>query len=60
MMPCVFFLFFQIDDVVDASVVHGLCGLWGIVATALFATEDGYARAYSEVSNGQDLMVRLF
>lgn len=33
----------------DASIVHGLCGLWGMVATGLFATKDGYARAYSEV-----------
>lgn len=39
----------QIDDVVDASVVHGLCGLWGMVATGLFTTKLGYARAYAEV-----------
>ncbi|CAN0101349.1 unnamed protein product, partial [Ectocarpus sp. 13 AM-2016] len=39
---------FKIDDVVDASVVHGLCGLWGMVATGLFTTKLGYARAYAE------------
>lgn len=39
----------QVDDVVDASVVHGLCGLWGMIATGLFTTEVGYARAYDEV-----------
>ncbi|CAN0377265.1 unnamed protein product [Ascophyllum nodosum] len=39
-------LSFKIDDVVDASVVHGLCGFWGMLATGLFTTEPGYARAY--------------
>lgn len=39
----------KIDDVVDASVVHGLCGLWGMVSAGLFSTKEGYARAYSEV-----------
>lgn len=39
----------KIDDVVDASVVHGLCGLWGVFSAALFTTKDGYARAISEV-----------
>lgn len=39
----------QVDDVVDASVVHGLCGLWGMMATGLFTTKVGYARAYDEV-----------
>lgn len=39
----------KVDDVVDASVVHGLCGMWGMVAVALFTTKQGYARAYGEV-----------
>eukprot|EP00752_Nemacystus_decipiens_P012426 g11008.t1 len=39
---------FKVDDVVDASVVHGLCGLWGMLATGLFTTKVGYARAYDE------------
>ncbi|CAM9483938.1 unnamed protein product [Pylaiella littoralis] len=39
---------FQIDDVVDASSVHGLCGLWGMISTGLFTTSEAYARAYSE------------
>lgn len=39
----------QVDDVVDASAVHGLCGLWGMMATGLFTTKTAYARAYSEV-----------
>lgn len=39
----------QVDDVVDASVVHGLCGLWGMIATGLFTTKVGYARAFDEV-----------
>lgn len=36
----------EIDDVVDAFPVHGCCGLWGVIAAALFATEFYYARAY--------------
>lgn len=30
-------LFFGIDDVVDAVAVHGGCGVWGVISTALFA-----------------------
>lgn len=30
---------FQIDDVLGAFSVHGACGMWGLLATALFATE---------------------
>jgi Amt family ammonium transporter len=28
---------YQIDDVIDASPVHFFCGLWGVIATGLFA-----------------------
>jgi hypothetical protein len=27
----------RIDDVVDAVAVHGACGMWGVIAAALFA-----------------------
>lgn len=37
---------FQIDDVVDASPVHCFCGMWGVIAAGLFATEDNYNAAY--------------
>mmetsp|Transcript_23009 Transcript_23009/g.33385 ORF Transcript_23009/g.33385 Transcript_23009/m.33385 type:complete len:486 (-) Transcript_23009:187-1644(-) len=36
----------KIDDVVDAAPVHMFCGMWGVLAAGLFATEDGYASAY--------------
>lgn len=29
--------------------VHGLCGLWGMIGTGLFTTKVGYSRAYDEV-----------
>jgi len=36
----------QIDDVVDASPVHCFCGMWGVLAAGLFATEENYFAAY--------------
>ena len=36
----------EIDDVVDAFPVHGCCGLWGVLAAPLFATEFYYAQSY--------------
>lgn len=36
----------KIDDVVDAFAVHGACGIWGVLAAPIFATEYYYARAY--------------
>ncbi|CAM9552965.1 unnamed protein product [Ectocarpus fasciculatus] len=37
----------QIDDVVDAVPIHFFCGVWGVIAVALFATKDNYANVYS-------------
>ena len=37
---------FGVDDVVDASPVHGACGAWGVLAASLFATEYYYKLAY--------------
>jgi len=36
----------QIDDVVDAVAVHGVCGMWGVIAAACFATPYYYGMAY--------------
>ncbi|CAN0065948.1 unnamed protein product [Pylaiella littoralis] len=36
----------KIDDVVDAVPIHFFCGVWGVIAVALFATKDGYANVY--------------
>lgn len=37
----------KIDDVISAVPVHGVCGLWGLIATGLFATPNHYGTAYS-------------
>merc|ERR1712093_607456 len=32
--------YFKVDDVIDASPVHFFCGMWGVLATGLFAAKD--------------------
>lgn len=36
----------SIDDVVGSVPIHGFCGLWGILAASLFATQEYYSQAY--------------
>merc|ERR1739844_473274 len=36
----------KIDDAVDAVPVHGFCGIWGCLATGIFASTDRVAFAY--------------
>jgi len=36
----------HVDDVVKATPVHFLCGVWGVLAAGLFADEKLYAAAY--------------
>jgi len=33
-------LYFQIDDPLDASPIHGVCGIWGLIAVGLFGNPD--------------------
>jgi ammonium transporter, Amt family len=33
---------FEIDDPLDVSQTHGICGLWGIVASGLFDSRQGF------------------
>lgn len=37
-----------VDDPVDAAAVHGFCGIWGLVAVALFNDSDLVFGAYSD------------
>ncbi|CAB1120017.1 unnamed protein product [Ectocarpus sp. CCAP 1310/34] len=38
---------FRIDDVVQASAVHLMCGAWGLVSVGLFSTGSRYQDVYS-------------
>ena len=38
---CVFMIKFKIDDPVEASQVHGFCGLWGVIAVGFFDKTTG-------------------
>ena len=32
---------YRIDDPLEATQVHGFCGLWGVIALAIFKIDDG-------------------
>lgn len=38
---------FRIDDVVQASAVHFMCGVWGLISVALLSTQSRYQDVYS-------------
>jgi len=38
--------YYRIDDPLDASCVHGFAGMWGVIATGIFATNDVVIDAY--------------
>jgi len=42
----------KIDDAVDAIPVHGFCGMWGCLATGIFASTDRVAFAYGSDTGG--------
>jgi Amt family ammonium transporter len=39
-------LYLEVDDVVDAVAVHGGCGIWGLLAAALFSDPDYVVQIY--------------
>mmetsp|Transcript_32651 Transcript_32651/g.39074 ORF Transcript_32651/g.39074 Transcript_32651/m.39074 type:complete len:490 (+) Transcript_32651:97-1566(+) len=42
----------KIDDAVDAVPVHFFCGMWGLVATGIFCSEDLLLASYDRVGGG--------
>lgn len=42
----------KIDDALEASAVHGACGVWGLLATALFTTKQEAAALYGKDQGG--------
>jgi len=49
----------KIDDAVDAIPVHFFCGIWGCIATGLFAEPSRMLKAYG-VEEGKDLHAGWF
>ena len=41
----------KLDDVVDAVPIHLCCGLWGLIAPALFSKREHVALAYNHYTN---------
>ncbi|CAM9131110.1 unnamed protein product, partial [Hapterophycus canaliculatus] len=39
---------FRIDDVVQASAVHFMCGVWGLISVGLLTTKSDYQSVYSD------------
>jgi len=50
----------KIDDVVDAFPVHGVCGLWGIVALGFFGNPDEGIGGNGAFYGGDQLGTQLF
>ena len=46
----------QIDDPVDAIAVHGACGLWGLLAVGIFATQNNIGPAYAKDCSNNGLL----
>merc|ERR1712032_985586 len=49
----------KVDDAVDAIPVHFFCGIWGCIATGLFAEPSRLVKAYG-VADGDDLHAGWF
>jgi len=63
-----FLVIYRIDDPLEASVVHGVSGMWGLFAAVLFSEEDLIHRAYEPFAQhsslvrpfGTRLLIQLF
>lgn len=56
-LACRFMNYVRVDDPLEATQVHGFCGIWGCVATAFFHKEKGIF--YGAPKAGQLLGIQL-
>merc|ERR1719499_2651047 len=47
-ISCEVLVTYKVDDSLEAVCVHGVCGLWGMIAAGLFCTKDSLRAAYGE------------
>jgi len=58
---------FRIDDPVDASALHGGCGLWGVLAAGIFSTDElaafagyvGSGSGFHPIKDGEQFGVQI-
>jgi len=46
-------VYLKIDDPVEASCVHGFCGIWAMIAAALFSSKSNITQAYNMVADDE-------
>jgi len=56
-LACKFMNWLQVDDPLEATQVHGFCGIWGCVALAFFKVTDGIL--YGGEESGKLLGIQL-
>jgi len=54
---CESLLYLQIDDPLEAVPIHGACGIWGVLAVGLFASEEGITGLF--YGNGEQFGYQL-
>merc|ERR1719343_1818812 len=50
---------YHVDDVVDASAVHGAAGLWGVLATGLFGNPSEDMGGNGLIHSGNQFVTQL-
>merc|ERR1719326_2073923 len=47
-ISCEILVHYRVDDPLEAVCVHGVCGLWGMLAAGVFSTKEGLRAAYGD------------